>query len=74
MNNDEFDPKMLEVLICPMTQGRLTLNRENAELISYSASLAYPIRSGVPIMLGSEARPLELGELAKHKANSRIKR
>ncbi|ACM38072.1 MULTISPECIES: Trm112 family protein [Rhizobium/Agrobacterium group] len=53
------DPKMLELLVCPLTNGRLTLNRENNELVSEKARLAYPIRDGIPIMLVSEARKIE---------------
>ncbi|MCM2396455.1 Trm112 family protein [Rhizobium sp. S95] len=53
------DPKLLELLVCPLTQGRLTLDREKAELVSERAALAYPIRDGIPIMLVSEARKLE---------------
>ena len=68
MAENQFDPKMLEVLICPVTQGRLSLNVENQELISHSADLAFPIHSGVPIMLTSEARPLDNSELAKRKS------
>lgn len=54
------DPKMLELLVCPLTKGRLTYDREKNELISRSARLAYPIRDGVPIMLISEARSIEV--------------
>ncbi|WP_180900123.1 Trm112 family protein [Martelella soudanensis] len=54
-----IDPKMLELLICPLTKGRLTYDGERQELVSQKAKLAYPIRDGVPIMLASEARPLE---------------
>lgn len=53
------DPKLLELLVCPLTQGRLTLDREKGELVSERAALAYPIRDGIPIMLVSEARKLE---------------
>jgi len=53
------DPKMLELLVCPLTNGRLTLDREHNELISEKAKLAYPIRDGIPIMLVSEARKIE---------------
>ncbi|HBF32438.1 Trm112 family protein [Rhizobium sp.] len=53
------DPKMLELLVCPLTNGRLTLDRERNELISEKARLAYPIRDGIPIMLDSEARKIE---------------
>ncbi|EYS90516.1 UPF0434 protein [Bartonella bacilliformis str. Heidi Mejia] len=52
------DPKMLELLVCPITRGNLSFNRKTQELISLKAKLAYPIRDGVPIMLASEARPL----------------
>lgn len=53
------DPRLLEVLVCPVTRGRLTFDREAGELISASAKLAYPIREGVPIMLPEEARQLD---------------
>lgn len=53
------DPKMLEMLVCPLTKGRLVWNRETQELISEKARLAYPVRDGIPIMLESEARKLE---------------
>ncbi|WP_208541639.1 Trm112 family protein [Bartonella capreoli] len=56
------DPKMLELLVCPITGGTLSLNRKTQELISLKAQLAYPIRDGVPIMLASEARSLQLNE------------
>ncbi|WP_273720921.1 MULTISPECIES: Trm112 family protein [unclassified Bartonella] len=59
------DPKMLELLVCPLTGGILSLNRNTQELISLKAKLAYPIRDGVPIMLASEARPLHNNELAR---------
>jgi uncharacterized protein YbaR (Trm112 family) len=55
-----IDPKMLELLVCPLTQGTLKWDRENNELVSEKARLAYPIRDGIPIMLVSEARKLEL--------------
>ncbi len=54
------DPKMLELLVCPLTQGILKWDREKGELISEKARLAYPIRDGIPIMLVSEARKLEM--------------
>ncbi|MBU1347219.1 MAG: Trm112 family protein [Alphaproteobacteria bacterium] len=53
------DPRLLEVLVCPITRGRLDYDREANELISKGAKLAYPIRDGVPIMLPEEARPLD---------------
>lgn len=52
------DPKLLDLLACPLTKGPLRYDRERAELKSLSARLAYPIRDGVPIMLPSEARRL----------------
>jgi uncharacterized protein YbaR (Trm112 family) len=53
------DPRLLEVLVCPLTKGPLTYDRERGELVSVKAGLAYPIRNGIPIMLADEARPLE---------------
>lgn len=53
------DPRLLEVLVCPVTRGRMTYDRQANELISKSAGLAYPIRDGVPIMLPEEARAIE---------------
>jgi uncharacterized protein YbaR (Trm112 family) len=55
----EIDPKLLEILVCPLTKETLEYDRENQELISRGAKLAYPIRDGIPIMLPDEARPLE---------------
>ncbi|MDJ0919594.1 MAG: Trm112 family protein [Henriciella sp.] len=54
------DPRLLELLICPVTRGPLKLDAEACELISTKAKLAYPIRNGMPIMLDSEARDLDL--------------
>jgi uncharacterized protein len=53
-----MDPKLLEMLVCPVTKGPLIYDRERSELISRSARLAYPIRDGIPIMLEEEARKL----------------
>lgn len=53
------DPRLLEILVCPVTGGVLEYDREAGELVSRSAGLAYPIRDGVPIMLPEEARKLE---------------
>lgn len=53
------DPKLLEILVCPLTKGPLDYDREHQELISRQAKLAYPIRDGIPIMLPDEARRLE---------------
>ena len=52
-----MDPKLLEILVCPVTKGPLRYDRERQELISKSARLAYPIRDGIPVMLISEAEP-----------------
>ena len=57
-----LDPKLLEVLVCPVTKGALMYDSERQELISRKAGLAYPIRNGVPIMLPDEARPLSDAE------------
>ena len=53
------DPKLLEILVCPLTKGPLEYDREASELISRKAGLAYPVRDGIPIMLPEEARKLE---------------
>lgn len=53
-----IDPKLLEILVCPLTKGPLKYDREAQELISEQAHLAYPIRDGIPIMLVDEAREL----------------
>ena len=54
-----IDPKLLEILVCPMTKGPLSYDRERQELVSAQAGLAYPIRDGIPIMLVDEARRLD---------------
>tara|TARA_B100000575_G_C22651416_1_gene399813 strand:+ start:38 stop:262 length:225 start_codon:yes stop_codon:yes gene_type:complete len=56
--NHEIDPRLLEVLVCPLTRGPLVYDRVNSELISHQARKAYPVRAGVPIMLVDEARDL----------------
>ncbi len=56
-----FDPKLLEILVCPVTRAKLRYDREAEELISEGAGLAYPIRDGVPVMLVEEARSLATG-------------
>jgi len=56
---DGIDPKLLEILVCPLTKGPLEYDREAQELISRQARLAYPIREGIPIMLVDEARSLQ---------------
>jgi hypothetical protein len=60
----EIDPKLLEILICPLTKGQLIYDRERQELISKKAGLAYPIRDGIPVMLADEARTLSESEQA----------
>jgi hypothetical protein len=53
------DPRLLEILVCPLTKTRLEYDEARQELISRAAGLAYPIRDGIPIMLPDEARKLE---------------
>ena len=53
-----MDPKLLEMLVCPVTKGPLIHDRERSELVSRGARLAYPIRDGIPVMLEGEARAL----------------
>ena len=57
-----MDPKLIELLVCPVTKGPLTFDREKMELISKSARLAYPVRDGIPVMLEEEARKLAPAE------------
>lgn len=59
----DVDPKLLEILVCPLTKGPLEYDRERQELISRAARLAFPIRDGIPIMLADEARALDEDEL-----------
>ena len=59
MSTHSVDPKLLEILVCPLTKGPLIYDAEAQELISKSASLAFPIRDGIPIMLIDEARDLD---------------
>jgi uncharacterized protein len=58
----EVDPRLLEVLVCPLTKGPLVYDRAAQELISKEAKLAYPVRDGVPVMLQEEARALSENE------------
>ena len=58
MSDNEVDPKLLEILVCPLTKGPLRFDRQAQELISDQARLAFPIRDGIPIMLVDEARSL----------------
>jgi uncharacterized protein YbaR (Trm112 family) len=59
MNDTPVDPRLLEILVCPLTKGPLTYDRAANELVSAKAGLAFPIRDGIPIMLVDEARTLE---------------
>lgn len=58
MNCLTMDPKLLEILVCPVTKGPLTYDKAKQELISKSARLAYPVRDDIPVMLEDEARKL----------------
>lgn len=58
-----LDPKLLEILVCPITKGPLLLDNEANELISKSAMLAYPVRDGIPVLLENEARELQAHEV-----------
>ena len=58
-----MDPKLLEILVCPVTKGPLVYDKEKQELLSKSARLAYPIKDGIPGMLEDEARRLEPHEI-----------
>ena len=55
----DVDPRLLEILVCPVTHGPLVYDREAGELISKRAGLAFPVRDGIPIMLPDEARRLD---------------
>lgn len=55
----QVDPKLLEILVCPVTKSTLRYDKAAQELISEKAKLAYPIRDGIPIMLPEEARKLD---------------
>ena len=59
MSETLFDRRMLEALVCPVTQTVLSYDAERQELVSKAANLAFPVRDGIPVMLVSEARPLE---------------
>ncbi len=67
-DNTEVDPRLLEILVCPLTKATLRYDRAAQELISVEAGLAYPIRDGIPIMLVDEARPLDDAEKARYEA------
>jgi uncharacterized protein YbaR (Trm112 family) len=57
------DPKLLEILVCPVTKGPLIWDKEKQELVSKSARLAYPVKDGIPVLLEDEARRLEQQEI-----------
>ena len=59
MASQSLDPKLLEILVCPLTKTSLKYDKEKQELISDKARLAYPIRDGIPVMLADEARKLD---------------
>jgi hypothetical protein len=59
----DLDPKLLEILVCPVTRTPLIYDREKQELVSRAAKLAYPVREGIPIMLPEEARRLSDDEV-----------
>ena len=65
MSERKIDPKLLEILVCPLTKGPLRYDAEAQELISDQAGLAFPIRDGIPIMLLDEARPLDANSAGK---------
>lgn len=60
-----IDTRLLELLVCPVTKGPLSYDRERQELVSHSARLAYPVRDGIPVLLESEARTLGDEELQR---------
>lgn len=59
-----MDPKLLQILVCPVTKGPLIYNKSTNELISKSARLAYPVKDGIPVLLEDEARKLNDDEVA----------
>jgi uncharacterized protein YbaR (Trm112 family) len=61
----DVDPKLLEILVCPVSKGTLTYDRVKQELVCKASGLAYPVRNGVPIMLAGEARELDDAERAR---------
>ena len=59
MNETQFDPKMLEALVCPLTHDTLRYDADKQELVSEEGKVAFPIRNGIPVMLADEARSLD---------------
>jgi uncharacterized protein YbaR (Trm112 family) len=64
------DPRLLDLLVCPLTKATLRYDRERNELVSDQAGLAYPIRDGIPIMLVEEARPIDDSECVPHEVRA----
>lgn len=62
-----MDPKLLEILVCPVSKTKLVFDKEHQELISTSANLAYPVRDGIPILLEDEARQISAEEAEKYR-------
>lgn len=63
-----MDPKLLEILVCPVSKTKLFFDKENQELISTAANLAFPVRDGIPILLEDEARQLSAEETETYRA------
>lgn len=63
-----MDKRLLDILVCPVTKGPLIYDKKNAELISCSARLAYPVRDDIPVMLEDEARHMESDEVEQYRA------
>lgn len=63
--SQQIDPKLLDILVCPLTKVPLRYDAEKQELLSDQAGLAYPVRDGIPVMLVDEARQMEDGEVKK---------
>ena len=57
-NKDSFDESLLDIIVCPVTKGKLIFDKENNELLSKEANLAFPIKEGIPILLIEEARKI----------------
>ena len=57
-NKDSFDESLLDIIVCPVTKGKLIFDKENNELLSKEANLAFPIKDGIPILLIEEARKI----------------
>ncbi|MBF4990304.1 MULTISPECIES: Trm112 family protein [unclassified Methylophilus] len=60
-----MNPKLLEILVCPVTKGPLVYDKQKQELVSKNARLAYPVRDGIPVMLEDEARRLDEHEYSE---------